>query len=293
MIFIDRTKVVKLKPVCLDLSDPSSKASIELSRARVHFSTKSTKFNFKVYSEKEVRDALDLLFKKKCAYCQGDISGHDSYDIEHFRPKGTVYITQNSKVGSYSPGYYWLAADWDNLFLSCPYCNRLQKHDGNVDSSGKYCYFGLSDNSKRHRTENDGNFVEEEKVRLLLNPCVDQPKKHLVFNLNGTIRGKTGRGKKSIKIYGLQKKDLIEKREKEMKRLEERISGIYKIIEDFLNLNVLTNDIILTCIEQIEKIIQDEKTKIINNDVPYSAFLRNKLAEQINILRKLKIDWSL
>lgn len=291
MIFIDRTTVPK--PACLDLSNPSSKASKELSRAKIHYLTKSTNFEFKVYSEKEVRDALDLLFKKKCAYCQGDISGHAQYDIEHFRPKGTVYITQNSTVGSYSPGYYWLAADWENLFLSCPYCNRLKKHDGKVDSSGKYCYFGLSDNSKRHRTENDGNFVEEEKVRLLLNPCVDQPKKHLVFNLNGTILGKTRRGNESIEVYGLQKKDLIEKREKEMKRLEERISEIYAIIEEFLNSNQLTNDMILICIKRIEKIIQEEKTKIINNDVPYSAFLRNKLAEQIKILRKLKINWNL
>jgi uncharacterized protein (TIGR02646 family) len=280
-------------PVCLNLTDPNSEASKELSKARSHYSIKNTEFEFKVYKDENIYKALKELFGNKCAYCQGSTAGNASYDIEHFRPKGRVDIIQNSQTGSYSPGYYWLAAKWDNLLLSCQYCNRLKKHDGNPEATGKGCYFGLSDESKRHHNENDGNFDEEERVRLLLNPCIDKPKRHLKFKANGTIHGKTIKGRTSIDVYGLKRKDLFDNRIKEMKRLDERVTSIYTIIQRLLNSNQLTDEVALIHVEEIEKILKEEKEKIKKNEIPYSAFLRIRLAEILKELKKFKIDWSL
>ena len=42
--------------------------------------------------------------------------------MEHYRPKARVSTEQGDK-----PGYYWLAARWENLLPSCTDCNSPRK----------------------------------------------------------------------------------------------------------------------------------------------------------------------
>jgi uncharacterized protein (TIGR02646 family) len=60
------------------------------------------------YGHAKIRDALDAMFKSKCAYCESVIEVVASPHIEHFRPKQR---------------YVSLTYQWDNFLLSCPKCN--------------------------------------------------------------------------------------------------------------------------------------------------------------------------
>ena len=42
-----------------------------------------------VYADREVKAALEALFKDKCAYCETKITAPSDWDVEHFRPQGT------------------------------------------------------------------------------------------------------------------------------------------------------------------------------------------------------------
>src|SRR5207244_3555440 len=64
---------------------------------------------------------LNELFHKKCAYCEGKVSGHFPLDAEHYRPKKEV-TEGRTRLGGH-PGYFWLAYEWYNLLLACRDCN--------------------------------------------------------------------------------------------------------------------------------------------------------------------------
>jgi len=80
-------------------------------------------FKFKFYSayKDQYKDDLLKMFNSRCAYCECFVTVGGRGDIEHFRPKGECTALDSKVV---RPGYYWLAADWDNLYLSCTNCNQ-------------------------------------------------------------------------------------------------------------------------------------------------------------------------
>ena len=68
-------------------------------------------FSFSAYSHDSVKRQLKIDFNSKCAYCES-IFVHNSYgEVEHWRPKKAV------KDNPSHNGYYWLAAEWDNLLV--------------------------------------------------------------------------------------------------------------------------------------------------------------------------------
>jgi uncharacterized protein (TIGR02646 family) len=191
MIFIKRDSV----DIPEILQDGSEKLQKELDAAIAHYANlenhKKT-FKFKVYSNATVKDALIKMSNEKCAYCESTFLKTYVGDIEHFRPKGE--IEELKKTGKSKPGYYWLAADWNNLLLSCRNCNQKSKQatafDDDPKSMGKMNQFPLFDEAKRVRTH-DGNMEEEEKVRLLLNPCVEDPEEYFKYDIeSGVIKPK-------------------------------------------------------------------------------------------------------
>ena len=178
-------------------------------------------FSFKIYKDPDLARELELVFGKKCAYCDSGFAHVTPKDIEHFRPKSEVKLQTGSSL---VPGYYWLAGDWENLLVSCPDCNRARKHTVSGQSEkvtlGKETQFPLSDEANRVRSHTAPISLEE-SCRLLLNPCIDQPEEHLTYDENGLILPKSEangsesrRGKVSIDTYALQRKALVEERKK-------------------------------------------------------------------------------
>lgn len=209
MIRVERTG--KRPP---DLYDRGSAGEKERKAARSFFGSKKsgTFAGFTAYKSPSVRERLFELFHGKCAYCEWQIAPGAKPEIEHYRPKGGVY-----HADALLERYWWLASEWDNLLAACRECNTLNKHsaDGKPQPRyGKANFFPLHGDARPARRPVD---VAREKP-LLLNPCEDEPSRHLEFRADGTVvptmKGKKEdpRGRSSINVYGLFRKDLANAR---------------------------------------------------------------------------------
>jgi uncharacterized protein (TIGR02646 family) len=217
----------------LKASKASKKTKLVKAKASKSKSGKASKksFKFKVYGS--AREKLLEIFKGKCSYCEGPIESNQPGDVEHYRPKGGVLIGKDLK-----PGYYWLAAAWDNLLISCNDCNRQRKQlikgIGRINA-GKLNQFPLADEKRRAKRPKD---VEKE-VPLLINPYKENPEKLLVFILDedNDVLVKPARKKgliklkaeKSIEVYALQRSGLVSGRSKLARNILMDMAAILKI----------------------------------------------------------------
>jgi uncharacterized protein (TIGR02646 family) len=216
MIHVDRTRVPK--PASLD--GLTSKGWLEREEAVAFYDDPLnagkdfSSEKFRAYKDEEVKKALNELFQGKCAYCESPYASTAPVDVEHFRPKAGILV--DGKLTK--PGYYWLAADWDNLLPSCIDCNRSRTQefdDKDPQKSGKANQFPVADENRR--AQKPGKENEEEY--LLLDPCRDDPQAHLEFLAEGVIRARLAapetlsrKGTTSIEVYGLQRKGLVDAR---------------------------------------------------------------------------------
>jgi len=157
------------------------------------------KFSFdpSVYGHSSVKGLLISIQHDKCCFCERKISAGEPGHIEHYRPKGGYKIQEKSRLEK--PGYYWLAYDFENLFLSCTRCNTSYKKN----------YFPLSDEAKRAINH---QFDIAAENPLIINPCHD-PSVHLIFDkeVMKPIRN-SSKGKETIKRTGLNRNALMEDR---------------------------------------------------------------------------------
>ena len=80
----------------------------------------------------------------KCGYCEINVMVGHFGDVEHFAPKNEVAefndgdsegtetdflatLQGRSPSLKVTPGYWWLAYDWNNYLLSCGVCNEVWK----------------------------------------------------------------------------------------------------------------------------------------------------------------------
>lgn len=188
---------------------------------------------FEAYCHPETKAELKAVFKSKCAYCESMIAHIEPGDIEHFRPKAEVLVAPGNSL---IPGYYWLAAKWDNLLLSCTNCNRpnnqtINTPDGNLVLMGKANLFPLSNESKRIRRHTQRTTTEDPFVELI-NPCNDAPGQHLEFKSNGEVHPLTTKGQKSIEVYGLFRADLVHQRKLSAEGVNEHLKLLSLEIKD-------------------------------------------------------------
>jgi uncharacterized protein (TIGR02646 family) len=158
----------------------------------------SAKFSFAadIYGHPTVKDALIAAQHKKCCFCES-LVGNDG-DVEHFRPKSGY--RQESGDPLVSPGYYWLAYEWSNLYLSCSACNQRQK--GNL--------FPIDKSSKRAHTYQNDIAVEKP---LFIDPGQEDPDKYISFRAEvaHSLRRNT-RGIATINSLGLNREVLQDAR---------------------------------------------------------------------------------
>jgi uncharacterized protein (TIGR02646 family) len=156
-----------------------------------------------MYRHPEVRDKLVQVFQGKCAYCETPVGAVSPGDVEHHRPKlGALNLD-----GQVSPEHYWwLACDWRNLLLVCMSCNRSKRTRFPV-------------RSERAAPNAAGRALEHEEP-LLLDPCADQPAKHLVYAENGSVAPLSDRGEVTIDVLALNRDFLVEERWRALRQLE-------------------------------------------------------------------------
>lgn len=240
-------------------------------------------FPFKVYKDKDLTSELEKVFGKKCAYCESRFAHVTPKDIEHFRPKSEI----NTGQATLTPGYYWLAGEWENLLVSCPDCNRARAHPvpGLPDrvKLGKETQFPLADESRRVRRK--GTLTDEEAVRLLLNPCVDDPEQHLEFDEQGLAHARADahgaaspRGTASIAVYALQRKLLVEERQRVLNSLRAGLRQLEHLVWVHNELKTLGADAIkLNANANQIRGLRDQLRDMLASDAPYLAMLRGWL----------------
>lgn len=168
------------------------------------------KYKYKQNIWSEIKQFLFSLSNRKCGYCEANVRIVSSGHVEHFRPKRKVEEDPSH------PGYYWLAYDIDNYIPCCENCNSAR---------GKRNHFPLIDGSPRAIDESG---IVHERV-LLLNPFSVDPHSHLSFlgptagEKFGHLEGLTSEGNESIKIYNLNRGDLVIARRKAYTFLRQRL----------------------------------------------------------------------
>jgi len=191
-------------------------------------------------------------FYGRCAYCETPIVDFQYIDVEHFRPKAGVkdadgreiYLKdkQGNKILDIAgkeiphPGYYWLAYDWHNLVPSCQICNRPK--------STKFPVIG-------NHAQAPGEELNE--TPLLINPIDEDPEKHLsVVADDGTMYAlnDSDRGKMCIKIFDLNRDQLLSGRKKAKNHVNFLILEIDNLCKELNNPN---QSKIETCEKLIKK----------------------------------------
>lgn len=140
------------------------------------------------YNKRYVRNTLRAMFHDKCTYCESKIT-HVAYPhIEHYRSKKKY------------PRYTF---EWENLLLACGICNG---------SAHKGDNFPLQDS--------------DEDKPLLLNPCEDDPERHLEF-VQARVVFLSERGQHTRDLLGLNRDELFDRRREHL----HLIYGIRCLIE--------------------------------------------------------------
>jgi len=280
MIFVDRTKVKA--PDILTVAGEAGPR--EKARAIANFTAPRphAKFNYRAYSEEDVRNALIELFNKKCCYCESVLLPVYFGDVEHFRPKAEITEAQAPT----DPGYYWLASDWDNLLFSCKLCNSHKYHrvygQQTTELLGKMNQFPL-DNFNHVRDHNVG-IATEEPHRLLIDPCKDNPEKFLDYGDEGNILSKKSlsgvkspKGTVSIKVYALQRMDLVDERKKLRIAIEVQQQ---RVLEDALTLLEMIDTANQATVERLEARLKREMQVLkdfMDSKKPYSAMAKQMI----------------
>jgi hypothetical protein len=245
MRWVDRTNV----PVPVSLDGPNSLATRERARAAQHFqNTPEKTFDFTAYKQQDVVEALNELFHGKCAYCESSIKAVQPTDIEHFRPKGRVADCPAH------PGYWWLAARWDNLLASCIDCNRRRYHNVQQltqdqlvkEIDGKFL-LGKGDlfpilGAKYAFAEGDDHDAED---AALIDPTRRNPNVHLMWlqeqglSLVGP-RVQNGvldpYGRYTYRVFGLNRQGLVELRTARLLEIRAQIVFIEKMLDRALHM---------------------------------------------------------
>src|SRR5262245_11729008 len=111
MIHVDRSRVPMPEVLTSDRA-AKARAAAESFFRRPQASRLQERHVFDAQIWRECRPALFELFRGACAYCETPISQESSGDIELFRPE---------------TAYWWLAYDWENLYVTCAECNKNKR----------------------------------------------------------------------------------------------------------------------------------------------------------------------
>jgi len=223
-------------------------------------SVKSTDFKAH-WKEKDVKDLIYYHQNGKCCYCERKRDRSMEMTVEHFRPKSSV---QENKDHS---GYWWLAYEWDNLFLTCLSCNN-KKGDK----------FPLLDEKRRSKHPGDSLSNEEP---YMINPIDENPEDYIGFDWDSTNL--------LVKAVGLDKNNRGAKVVNELTAINSQ-SVIEERAQNLETIRTIANLCIWSKLQENKLIFEKIKeliAKYTKNDMQFSGFYRaffqkNGLGEYIS-----------
>jgi uncharacterized protein (TIGR02646 family) len=164
-------------------------------------------FDRTVYGAADVKQALKTAQHDKCCFCEAKLSHTHPGDVEHFRPKARA---QQDERAPPTTGYYWLAYEWDNLYLSCEECNRRHKRG----------LFPLTDPTTRVGSHVDAHRLADERP-LFIDPGHDDPETFIEFRREyaAAVDGHP-RGDQTWRTLALNRPPLVERRRERLASLK-------------------------------------------------------------------------
>lgn len=156
--------------------------------------------NQDVFFAPQLRHELSIDFHGKCAFCEEKLEFDG--EVLHMRPRRFAA----GDVGSQKDYYLWLAFEWRNIFYACGYCIKLKGDQ-----------FPVQGQRASYLSSFDDVILEESG--LLIDPCVEDPSKHLKFLCHGEILGLTEKGKETVSVFALNRSDLAYERNKLIEKM--------------------------------------------------------------------------
>jgi 5-methylcytosine-specific restriction endonuclease McrA len=153
------------------------------------------KFKRRYNWDSSIWEALINCFGQCCMYCEQPLGPR--WQIDNFRPERNAMDLDGEISLDH---YWWLALEWENLYLCCQECNAIKRN-----------LFPVA--GQRAPLETIGERLTDEN-RLLLDPCRDDPEQHLTITPNGIMYGRTHQGEVTIQVLGLNRDSLVQSRRK-------------------------------------------------------------------------------
>lgn len=170
--------------------------SIREDRAQTRF-----QFRREIWFAPDVFTAVMGAFGQKCAFCESSISRAATVEsVRHFRPPSNARDDYSHTVDP--DHYWWLAYEWENLYLVCSECARNQGTHFPT-AAGRVPSGTLADK------------LSAEKP-LLIDPCREEPANWLHYLSDGRVAPREvrglPRGQITIEVFGLNREDLVKQR---------------------------------------------------------------------------------
>jgi energy-coupling factor transporter ATP-binding protein EcfA2 len=141
-------------------------------------------------------EALNLMQRKCCAYCETQFHYESNARLTHYRPLHNADNLQDIKAVE---NYCWFAYEWRNMLLLCGDCAEYKSN-----------FFPIE--GKVAPLKSEWQYANKVEQPNLLDPCIDNPIDHLMFDIEGNIFGITGRGNETISLLSLNRLQLIDER---------------------------------------------------------------------------------
>lgn len=151
-------------------------------------------FSDDLLHEPSVLSALRDVFSNLCAVC-GVGDGTPDLIVHRWRPAQGALDASGAVSKEH---YFWLAYDWENLYLLCRDCSEAQ--------------------GSKFPVANERSAVGEHGKRLqleqpeLLDPCADDAEHSLVYFDDGIVMGTDRRGQVTVDIFALNSARLVHER---------------------------------------------------------------------------------
>lgn len=181
-------------------------------------SQQKVRFDWSPEVARWVSSMLADLFLSKCAYCESRLG---EVNLDRYRPPDGA-MNLNGQVDA--DHYWWLAYDIQNILPACPGCVRSKANRFPV--AGNRAGIGFV-----------GDALDLEKP-LLLNPYQDDPSIHLTYALDGMAIPLSNRGAVTIKILGLNRITLVQRRAECATRLRQKMQSNFRALEDLLSIEL-------------------------------------------------------
>lgn len=197
-------------------------------------------------------DELEALFFGKCAFCEQRVSTVTNTDVDHFRPRANAVDLR----GRTSPGYWWLAYDWSNLYPLCRACNSSKRNlfpirgaraqpFGDLAQEGPYLLdpCNLDDFDRVHLVfsrENEADSSLERQLSKSASRGAGSPERN--DPSAGMVAPMTRRGEVTIDVLSLNRPDLRRSRARVVRQLHRvfrpggyGVQSLQEALEDWLD----------------------------------------------------------